>query len=84
MELFFSTSSASTFPAPSSSLSEDKLLALYTEHEDSVYNVAWSQGSNPWLFASLSYDGRVVVHKVPKEYSDAILLHSHKTEEDHS
>lgn len=34
----------------------------YDEHEDSVYGLAWSV-ADPWLVASLSYDGRVVVNK---------------------
>lgn len=77
---FFSQSSAVGQGSADSTLVEDRLLGLFTEHDDSVYQVAWSRGSNPWVFASLSYDGRIVVHKVSKEYSDAILLHSHKDE----
>jgi hypothetical protein len=34
----------------------------YDEHEDSVYGLAWSM-ADPWLCASLSYDGRVVVNR---------------------
>jgi len=45
----------------------------FDEHDDSVYSVAWS-ASDPWLFASLSYDGRVVVNRVPNPIKYKILL----------
>ena len=45
----------------------------YDEHEDSVYGLAWS-AADPWLFASMSYDGRVVLNKVPKQTKYKILL----------
>uniref|UniRef100_A0A383VHU4 EIPR1-like beta-propeller domain-containing protein n=1 Tax=Tetradesmus obliquus TaxID=3088 RepID=A0A383VHU4_TETOB len=45
----------------------------YDEHEDSVYGLAWS-ASDPWLFASMSYDGRLVVNKVPKNIKYKILI----------
>jgi len=51
---------------------EDHLIKSFEEHEDSIYSVSW--GTSAWVFASLSYDGRVVVNYVPKEYSDQILL----------
>lgn len=35
---------------------QDNVIATYEEHEDSVYAVDWSS-ADPWLFASLSYDG---------------------------
>jgi WD40 repeat protein len=40
----------------------DSLLRAYTEQEDSVYGLAWST-RDPWVFASVSYDGRVCVPK---------------------
>jgi WD40 repeat protein len=52
--------------------SEDHLIKSFEEHEDSVYCVSW--GTSAWVFSSLSYDGRVVVNYVPKEYRDLILL----------
>ena len=52
---------------------EDGLIAAYDEHEDSVYAVEWS-ATDPWSFASLSYDGRVVINKVPKKVKFDILL----------
>lgn len=36
----------------------------FDEHEESVYAVAWSE-SDPWAFASLSHDGRLVCSRVP-------------------
>ncbi|PKA60829.1 WD repeat-containing protein DWA2 [Apostasia shenzhenica] len=41
----------------------DPLLHSYNDYEDSVYGVAWSC-REPSIFASLSYDGRVVVESV--------------------
>ncbi|XP_023002899.1 WD repeat-containing protein DWA2-like [Cucurbita maxima] len=41
----------------------DPLLHSYSDYEDSVYGLAWSF-REPWIFASLSYDGRVVVESV--------------------
>jgi EARP and GARP complex-interacting protein 1 len=51
---------------------EDGLLQTFDQHEDSVYGVEWSN-TDPWVFASLSYDGRVIVSKVPKQYKYRIL-----------
>ncbi|XP_019168486.1 PREDICTED: WD repeat-containing protein DWA2-like [Ipomoea nil] len=39
------------------------LLNSYSDYEDSVYGLAWSY-REPWMFASLSYDGRVVVESI--------------------
>lgn len=52
---------------------KDHLIKSFDEHEDSVYSLAWSS-SNAWLFASLSYDGRVVINHVPQEEQDSILF----------
>ena len=51
----------------------DGKVHTFDEHEDSVYGLAWST-VDPWLFASLSYDGRVVVNKVPKQVKYRVLL----------
>jgi WD40 repeat protein len=51
----------------------DSLVKTYEEHEDSVYTVAWSP-CDAWIFASLSYDGRVVVNHVPPTEKYKILL----------
>lgn len=53
----------------------DGLLKTYDQHEDSVYCAEWSN-VDPWLFASLSYDGRMCVNRVPKEYKLKLLMHS--------
>ncbi|XBI00064.1 hypothetical protein VPH35_129232 [Triticum aestivum] len=42
---------------------EEPLLHSYTDYEDSIYGIAWSS-HDPSLFASLSYDGRVVLESV--------------------
>ncbi|XP_076643202.1 EARP-interacting protein homolog isoform X1 [Halictus rubicundus] len=52
---------------------EDGVIGRYEEHEDSVYAVEWSS-ADPWTFASLSYDGRLVLNKVPRKYKYQILL----------
>ncbi|WAR23650.1 EIPR1-like protein, partial [Mya arenaria] len=56
-----------------SSPPEDRLIATYEEHEDSVYCVDWST-ADPWVFASLSYDGRLVINRVPRVEKYKILL----------
>lgn len=44
----------------------DYLIKAYDEHEHSVYSVAWGADvGSPYVFASLSYDGRVVINQVP-------------------
>ena len=52
---------------------EDGVISMYEEHEDSVYAVEWS-AADPWLFASLSYDGRLVINRVPRATKYKILL----------
>lgn len=52
---------------------QDSVIATYEEHEDSVYAVEWA-AADPWLFASLSYDGRLVVNRVPRALKYRILL----------
>lgn len=52
---------------------KDGVIATYEEHEDSVYVAEWSS-ADPWLFASLSYDGRLVVNRVPRAEKYRILL----------
>ena len=51
----------------------DRLIKYYDEHEDSIYDIAWSY-YDAWLFASLSYDGRIVINHIPKEEKYKILL----------
>lgn len=50
----------------------DKLIKRYEGHRDSVYAIAWS--SDAWVFASLSFDGTVVVNNVPQSEKYKILL----------
>jgi len=52
---------------------EEGILAKYEEHEDAVYAVEWS-AYDPWIFASLSYDGRLVINRVPKSQKYKIIL----------
>ena len=51
---------------------KDGLLKSFDDHEESVYAAAWS-GADPWTFASLSYDGRLVINNVPREAKFKIL-----------
>jgi WD40 repeat protein len=50
----------------------DGLLEAFTRHEDSVYNCCW--GSEGWSFASVSYDGAVMVNTVPRAEKYRIML----------
>jgi len=52
---------------------QDGVLAKYEEHEDAVYVTEWS-AYDPWIFASLSYDGRLVINRVPQSQKYKILL----------
>lgn len=51
----------------------DGLLESLAYHDDSVYCVEWST-TDPWTFASLSYDGRLVFRRISKEIKYKILL----------
>ncbi|KAG2449235.1 hypothetical protein HYH02_005981 [Chlamydomonas schloesseri] len=51
----------------------DGKVVTWDEHEDSVYGLAWSV-ADPWLLASLSFDGRVALSKVPKNIKYKILI----------
>ncbi|XP_072996790.1 WD repeat-containing protein DWA2-like [Typha latifolia] len=50
-------------PVDSPRRQADPLLNSYTDYEDSIYGISWSS-REPLIFASLSYDGRVVVESV--------------------
>ena len=43
-------------------------------HADTVYQVAWGRGDDPWTLGSVSYDGRVVLDQVPRAEKYRILL----------
>jgi WD40 repeat protein len=51
---------------------EDGLLDTFEQHDDSVYGVCWSM-ADPWVFASISYDGRVVLNSISEELKMKIL-----------
>jgi len=51
---------------------EDGLIQVWTDHEDSVYSAEWST-ADPWTFASLSYDGRLVIGHLPRTVKFNIL-----------
>jgi len=51
----------------------DGVVNVCEEHEDSVYAVEWSC-ADPWIYASLSYDGRLVISRVPRATKYHILL----------
>ncbi|XP_056282375.1 EARP-interacting protein homolog isoform X2 [Pseudoliparis swirei] len=52
---------------------QDSVVSTFEEHEDSVYAAEWSS-ADPWLFASVSYDGRLVINRVPRTLKYRILL----------
>lgn len=51
----------------------DLKVKSYDLHDDSVYGLAWSN-SDAWVFAGLSYDGRLVLNHVPSPEKYKILL----------
>mmetsp|Transcript_14483 Transcript_14483/g.30995 ORF Transcript_14483/g.30995 Transcript_14483/m.30995 type:complete len:360 (-) Transcript_14483:626-1705(-) len=51
----------------------DQHLQTFSDHEDSVYGAAWS-AVDPWAFATVAHDGRVLVHSVPRAEKYKILL----------
>lgn len=62
-----------TVPQERHKVLSDGLLQTFDQHEDSVYCAEWSN-VDPWIFASLSYDGRVIISKVPKQYKYQIIF----------
>ena len=51
---------------------DDGLVQVWADHEDSVYTAEWS-AADPWIFGSLSYDGRLVIGHVPRAVKFRIL-----------
>ena len=51
---------------------EDGVISVWSDHEDSVYTAEWSS-ADPWTWASLSYDGRLVIGHVPQTVKFNIL-----------
>ena len=52
---------------------EDRRLCEFDEHEESIYAKQWTS-NDPWLLSSLSYDGRLILNRVPKNEKFQILL----------
>lgn len=52
--------------------SGDGLISVYEEHDDSVYATEWA--TDPWIFASLGFESRLVISKVPKAEKFSILF----------
>uniref|UniRef100_A0A0N5AUK9 WD_REPEATS_REGION domain-containing protein n=1 Tax=Syphacia muris TaxID=451379 RepID=A0A0N5AUK9_9BILA len=50
----------------------DERMEKVEEHEESVYACAWAS-NDPWVFASLSYDGRLIISRVKRHHKYAIL-----------
>ncbi|KAE9035362.1 hypothetical protein PR003_g7672 [Phytophthora rubi] len=51
----------------------DTLIRRVEEHEDAVYAARWATG-DAWMFASVSYDGRLAINHVPSTEKYKILL----------
>uniref|UniRef100_A0A7S3LLR3 EIPR1-like beta-propeller domain-containing protein n=1 Tax=Aplanochytrium stocchinoi TaxID=215587 RepID=A0A7S3LLR3_9STRA len=51
----------------------DALIKSTDDHFDSVYSIVWSC-NDAWIYASVSYDGRVCVNHVPSAEKYKILL----------
>lgn len=51
----------------------DTIVKLFDDHDDSVYAAAWS-ASDAWVFATLSFDSKLVVNRVPSTEKYNILL----------
>lgn len=51
----------------------DGLIKRFEEHEDSCYSCCWS-ATDAWVFTSVSFDGKLVVNRVPGEEKYRILL----------
>ncbi|GLI70488.1 hypothetical protein VaNZ11_015369 [Volvox africanus] len=64
---------AAVHKVPGRSGDLDGKVVSWDEHEDSVYGMGWS-AAEPWLLASLSFDGRVTVNRVPKNIKYKILI----------
>lgn len=50
----------------------DEIVKIYEEHDDSVYAIEWA--TDPWVFASLGFESRLVINKVPKAEKFNILF----------
>jgi WD40 repeat protein len=52
---------------------KDAMIQSFDDHEESVYSVAWSNSAS-WVFASVSFDGRVLIHTVPSKVVSEINI----------
>lgn len=59
--------------APAGRAPQNGRVHTADDHEEAVYGAEWS-AADPWVFASLSYDGRVVVNRVPSPIKYKILI----------
>ena len=57
-------------PKPKSSA--DEIIKVYEDHDDSVYAAEWA--TDPWTFASLGFESRLVINQVPKAEKFNILF----------
>ena len=54
-------------------LAPDSAIRSHDDHDDTVVAAAWSSHS-AWVYASLSYPGKVVVCQVPSAEKYRVLL----------
>ncbi|CAA2962678.1 TSSC1 [Olea europaea subsp. europaea] len=50
----------------------NEVIHVYQEHDDSVYAAEWA--TDPWIFASLGLESRLVIGRVPKKEKFNILF----------
>jgi len=53
--------------------SSSRTVRLFNDHEESVMSLCWS-ATDAWSFASVSFDGKLVMRQVPSEEKYRILL----------
>jgi len=51
---------------------KDEVIHIYEEHDDAVYATEWA--TDPWIFASLGFESRLVINRVPKSEKFSILF----------
>jgi hypothetical protein len=51
----------------------DGVLWAIEQHEESVYTACWS-AADPWVVASLSYDGRLAISTIPNDEKYKVIL----------
>jgi hypothetical protein len=58
---------------PEPKLAADAAIRMHEDHTDTIVGVTWSS-FNAWVYASLSYTGKMVVSQVPSAEKYKILL----------